>query len=174
MLAGMLLREASRGWLALLAAGALLAGCAGEGPPAAPSQAPEAGLPLGPPGGAGAARAPTDAGRRDPGRWLAPDWPEGWRVVEDGVVGSESLPVVWFRIEAGAMEPLAAARSALAALRPLAGDVALEQIEPPPAGTEETVGQLRGRRLAAVVTARRAEGVTAVHVSAEMTPAATP
>lgn len=105
----------------------------------------------------------------DPRTWLAPSWPDSWTVTASGAVGPESLPVVWYRLDAGGTPPREAVERALEIVAPEAGEILLDDLTEDPA-TGSVVGQLRGRRLAASITASEVDGGTRVRLSAEVQP----
>jgi hypothetical protein len=91
-------------------------------------------------------------------------WPAGWRVSDSGVTGPPADTLIWFRLEAGAVPVEEAVRAALDALRPLAGELALEDVAASNS-RQEAIGQFRGARLSGVIHAVATGRTTAVRVT---------
>jgi len=131
------------------------------------------------PDAAGARHAPGVAPRmpsRDalrPEDLLRPRWPAGWTVAEATAAGPKKLPVISWRLEARNEAPERAARAALDALRPLAGEIVLDDVHAEPGRDDEparAIGQLRGSRLRAGVLAIEARGASEITVTVERLP----
>ena len=83
-----------------------------------------------------------DLRRRD----LAPprlDWPEGWRLVDQGRFGTRRSPVIWYQLEAGDTPRDEAASLALETLRPLLGTLSFEDVSFLPE-EDRAIAQFRG------------------------------
>ncbi|GAB4375740.1 MAG: hypothetical protein Kow0062_15150 [Acidobacteriota bacterium] len=159
---------------ALVALAALAAvGCGGPADETPPASAPGATEAVGGARGTAPRVSPRPALRPD--ALLAPDWPDGWVVAEASAAGPEALPVISWRIEARGETPEDAAAAALDALRPLAGEIVLDDVRAEPATANapaRAVGQLRGSRLRAGVLATEMRGTCELSVTVELLPGA--
>lgn len=163
---------APRGVFALVSAGliGLSLGACRPAPPAGDTDA-AAGDPrdsaLPSAGGSAPRTAPRAA--LEPRDVLAVRWPSAFRVVDSGAFGPDALPVVWYHLESANADPKDAVAALLDALRPLAGEIALEDLMRD-ADSGTVVGQLRGSALAASATGRAARGVTTMRATIEVLP----
>ena len=158
--------------VALLIGAVVAAACSsGTAPPRAKAPPPDTGAP--------AAAAMREASEPRAESALAPvprlviPWPGGWKLLDQGRAGPESLPVLWYRFEAPSDEPLSVARLGLAALRAAAGTVVLEDAAGARGG-RNAVAQIRGSRLSAAIDVRAGAGPAAgkadVRVTVEPAP----
>lgn len=153
-------------WLIVPAILAFLAGCDALEPPPEPNSTVER-SPLAPPTRNGLETPRATARARAPSRWLKVSWPEPLRLIESGVAGPTSRPILWYRFGLDGQAPGDAVALALDALEELSGDASLRSMQPDP-DSGRVVGQLRGSRFAASVVAEDSTSSRDLRVTVEL------